>query len=144
MNQIKSCNVCKEDQLLTEFHKDCSKKDGRRGTCKVCANKMSSASHAANPDRAKDHNLRRYYGISLVDYVEMLEAQDGRCAICGTDVPGGRGAFHVDHCHTSNKVRGLLCYHCNVGIGHFKDQESLLLKAALYLTEHHDDTTPSN
>jgi hypothetical protein len=144
MNQTKGCNVCKVDQMLTEFHKDSSTKDGRRSTCKQCANNRSKAQHEANPDRAKDQNLRRYYGISLADYIQMLEAQDGRCKICKTDVPGGKGSFHVDHCHNSNKVRGLLCHHCNVGIGHFKDDISTLASAILYLSEHHDHTVTSN
>ena len=144
MTQIKFCSACIEDKLLTEFHKDSSRKDGRRTTCKECANKRGSAYHAANPDRARDHQLRRNFGITLVDYVEMLEAQDGRCKICKTNVPGGKGSFHVDHCHNSGKVRGLLCQQCNVGIGHFKDNISTLASAILYLTENHDDTTPSS
>lgn len=145
MDQIKTCNVCSKEKLVAEFHKDSSKKDGFCSTCKKCANKRSSANHAANPLKAKDQNLRRYYGISLADYLKMLEAQNGRCKICGTDTPGGKGTFHVDHCHNSEKVRGLLCHNCNVGLGHFKDSKTLLLKATLYLEENHSDhTAPSD
>ena len=136
MTQIKSCNVCKEDKLVTEFYKDSSKKDCLGITCKDCSSKKCSAYRAANPLKLKDKNLRRNYGISLADYINMLEAQNGRCKICRTDVPGGIGAFHVDHCHTSNKVRGLLCHQCNVGIGNFKDNISTLASAILYLSEH--------
>ena len=74
----------------------------------------------------------------------MLEAQNGRCKICGTDTPMGTGAFHVDHCHMTNKVRGLLCHKCNVGLGHFNDNISLLSTAILYLNEHHVDSAPSH
>ena len=74
----------------------------------------------------------------------MLEAQNGRCKICGTDTPMGNGAFHVDHCHMTNKVRGLLCHKCNVGLGHFNDNISLLSTAILYLNEHHVDSAPSH
>jgi hypothetical protein len=48
--------------------------------------------------------------------------------------PGGKGErWHIDHCHTSNRVRGLLCHNCNVGIGNFKDAPDLLRSAAAYL-----------
>jgi hypothetical protein len=135
MDQIKICNVCSKEKLVEEFHKDSSKKDGTCSTCKECANQRSREGHAANPLKARDQNLRRYYGISLADYLEMLEAQNGRCKICKADVPGGKGSFHVDHCHDSNKVRGLLCHHCNVGIGNFKDNISTLASAILYLSK---------
>jgi len=74
----------------------------------------------------------------------MLEAQNGRCKICGTDAPNGMGTFHVDHCHITSKVRGLLCHKCNVGLGHFNDNISILSAAILYLNEHHVNATPSN
>ena len=144
MDQIKICNVCREEKSVTEFSKDSSKKDYLNITCKECSRKKCSAYRAANPLKLRDKNLRRYYGISLEDYLEMLEAQNGRCKICGTEAPGGKGTFHVDHCHDSNKVRGILCHQCNVGLGHFNDNISLLSAAILYLNEHHDDSAPSH
>jgi hypothetical protein len=132
----KVCSKCKEEKLAEEFYKDSSKKDCLNIICKECSSKQCSAYRAANSFKLKDNKLRRSYGISLVDYLEMLEAQNGRCKICKTDVPGGAGSFHVDHCHSSNKVRGLLCHHCNVGIGNFKDNISTLASAILYLSEH--------
>ena len=144
MTQIKSCNVCKEDKLVTEFPKNCGRKDGRLNTCKGCHVKRVQLYYTANPLKKRDQHLRSTYGITLVEYVEMLEAQDGRCKICKTDAPGGYGVFYVDHCHISSKVRGLLCHQCNLGLGHFKDNVSTLASAILYLTENHDDTTPSS
>ena len=141
---VKVCTKCGIEKPISDYHKDSGKKDGCRNDCKVCASACAADYYQANHLKAKDLNLRRYYGISHDDYLEILEAQNGRCAICGTDVPGGKGAFHVDHCHSSGQVRGLLCHSCNVGLGHFKDQESLLLKAALYLHNYCDHTTPSH
>lgn len=77
-------------------------------------------------------NLRKY-GITLQDYDEMYAAQNGKCAICGTDVPGGPGRFSVDHCHKSGRVRALLCTWCNCGLGNFKDNPARLEKAAKYI-----------
>lgn len=66
----------------------------------------------------------------------LLEAQDNRCAICGTDEPGGRGdGFVVDHCHSTGRIRGLLCSACNTGLGLFKDNAETLAKAIKYLKD---------
>ena len=60
------------------------------------------------------------------------------CAICGTDDPnfGHVKTFSVDHDHETGKVRGLLCLHCNLGLGKFKDNSTNLRKAADYLDKH--------
>ena len=63
----------------------------------------------------------------------MLRQQDNRCAVCRSEDPGHHGKFSVDHDHTTDRVRGLLCHHCNVGLGHFYDNPSFLLQAAAYL-----------
>ena len=59
----------------------------------------------------------------------MLIAQSGRCAICTDPMTNP----HVDHCHSSSTVRGLLCTNCNVGLGQFKDDPTRLLAAVAYL-----------
>ena len=133
---LKRCTCCELEKSVSEYHKDSAKKDGYHTTCKVCNCNRERKRYSNDKVKDKDSKLRRKYGISHNDYLEILEAQNGRCAICGTDVPGGKGAFHVDHCHTSKKIRGLLCHHCNVGLGHFKDNISTLASAILYLSEH--------
>lgn len=70
------------------------------------------------------------YGLTYEQYAMMLTDSGGRCALCGEsfeDTP------HIGHCHTTGKVRGLLCRHCNVGLGHFKDSTEIILKAVEYL-----------
>jgi hypothetical protein len=84
-----------------------------------------------------NYHLQKKFGISLEDYEAMLAAQNFRCAICETDVPKGRGRWHVDHCHDTGRVRGLLCYGCNVGIGHLKDSPDVISRALTYLTKDH-------
>jgi hypothetical protein len=86
-----------------------------------------------NPEAIRRRNLGRY-GLTLEQFDAMLTAQGGVCALCGTDQPGGRGnRFCVDHDHITGAVRGLLCTHCNKGIGYFRDDPALLLKATTYL-----------
>jgi hypothetical protein len=74
------------------------------------------------------------YGLSLEDYDRLLEEQGGVCAICGQRCKTGRN-LAVDHCHTSGKVRGLLCGACNSGLGHFKEDPALFAAAVGYLAE---------
>lgn len=84
--------------------------------------------------RKRQAYLRTQFGITHEDYELRLVAQGGVCAICGTDDPGRKSPyFHVDHCHATNVVRGLLCNGCNLGLGHFKDNKSRLSAAIAYL-----------
>lgn len=127
---MKHCKKCGETKPLTDFHVKRARKDGRSSTCKSCVN---SHKRAYDPDKNRDSKLRRAYGISLGDYKVMLEAQGGRCAICkGTEGANGK-LMAVDHCHTSGKVRGILCSHCNRGLGFFKDNIESLKAAIKYL-----------
>ena len=104
------------------------------------------ARHAANPDQQRNGKLKKAYGITLDEFCALLERQGGCCAICGAKSPGGHGRYHVDHRHETGKIRGLLCHPCNVGLGHFKDDPQLLLKAVAYLKEDRkkglDNTDP--
>lgn len=81
--------------------------------------------------------LGKNFGLSLDDYETMLSAQDGKCAICGTDKSYKNGNkrrnFSVDHDHVTGKVRGLLCFVCNTGIGHLQDDADIIRKAIVYL-----------
>jgi len=95
----------------------------------------------ANPEKwaaiTRRSSYKRRYGITPEDYDAMLEAQGGRCAICGSSDPKGPGQrFAIDHNHETNKVRSLLCSTCNTGIGVFQDDPELLRKAATYLETH--------
>jgi len=82
------------------------------------------------------YDLKRKFGITPEQKQEMLENQNYACAICKTTEPRGRGDWHVDHNHTTGKVRGLLCALCNVGLGSFKDQPLFLQSAIDYLNRN--------
>lgn len=84
----------------------------------------------------RDRWLRKKYGITLDEYERRLAEQDGRCAICRTDEPGGptgNSAFPVDHDHATGRVRGLLCFPCNTAIGLLREDPVLFAAAAAYL-----------
>lgn len=79
----------------------------------------------------------KLYGLDEQGYVDLLEAQGGRCGICGVDSPSPFANFSVDHCHDTGRVRGLLCNKCNRGLGFFQDSLELLGNAAAYLEPSH-------
>lgn len=78
-------------------------------------------------------HLKTKYGITLQDYDEMLERQDGGCAICGRP-PRADISLHVDHDHGTGLVRGLLCFPCNNALGLMGDDPARLARAIDYLT----------
>lgn len=146
----KVCNTCGESKLLTEFAFNNKKTGKRAGLCRKCLSKKGKLWRQKNaPERTRrigedpemyakkgrNRHLKYTYGITLVDYEKILSDQNGVCGICGTDVPGGHGAWHVDHDHETGIVRGLLCVKCNVGIGHFNHDTERLNLAVKYLAK---------
>lgn len=99
----------------------------------------------ANPERfsraVRNATLRKKYGITIEDYEKMFDDQGGACAICGRkefvkDRTGRvRENLSVDHDHGTNRIRGLLCHHCNAALGHVSDDPSLLVRMVNYLEE---------
>lgn len=141
---LKTCSECAEEKPISEFTFD-KRRGSYTSKCTKCRTKKTKEWRDKNPnyekerygvneDRDRWRHIKRKYGISKEEYVEMLDSQGGRCAICG-DEPGERYShqLHVDHCHASGKVRGLLCRGCNHMLGVIKDDEVLLFKAVEYL-----------
>jgi len=93
----------------------------------------------------EEGRVRRFgkYGLTEEGFFQLLSKQEGKCAICGfeftkemsvVDNPNKAEKPHIDHCHTSGNVRGLLCINCNAGLGQFKDDPQRLQSAIQYLT----------
>lgn len=145
----KWCPGCKDTKPKAAFGRNKGNGDGLQIYCKPCAvAKVTASRHKdptshrasskrwreANLDRHADNNAKGKYGIEHGTYAFLLELQDGRCGICKTDNPGSRTTrFHIDHCHDTGKVRGLLCNDCNLGLGKFKDNVEALITAARYI-----------
>ena len=125
---MRTCKQCGESRPLEQFAWVNETRGWRRKTCRDCRRRdVSSEERAA-------YHLKSRYGLSVDDYSEMLNKQNGGCAICGTTKPGGRyDKLHVDHCHETGKVRGLLCHNCNRALGLLGDNISTLTNAINYL-----------
>lgn len=84
--------------------------------------------------------LKYRFGITPEQYVEMLTEQKGVCALCEQPetviLHGNVKQLCVDHDHKTGKVRALLCGGCNSGLGHFKDDSEVMIRAAAYIRKH--------
>lgn len=118
---------------FSKFHKNHTGKDGHHNDCGKCRSKKHYSKDKRTKDQLKDKKLRENYGISLDIYNEMFQKQNGCCAICNTHQSELIVSLSVDHCHTTGKVRGLLCSNCNRGIGLLKDSIKILNSAIEYL-----------
>ena len=83
------------------------------------------------------NNLWTRYRITLEDYDMMLEDQNYQCAVCSDPAKVGKHLC-VDHCHVTDKVRGLLCHSCNLALGKLSDTPEIAQRAADYLLHHSD------
>lgn len=137
----KECSFCSLIKEHKDFHKD--KKNIRtRGLayyCKECANTKARQHHSARSstieykEAKKSAHFLFTYGISLSEYREKLEKQR-TCSIC--DIVLVEGEAHLDHCHSTGRLRDFLCGNCNRGIGSFHDQTWKLKRAIQYLQSH--------
>ena len=162
---MKTCKKCKEEKPLTEYgsvkRPRASKKGGIwvHATCKECTKKAGLESQKrrrkenAEAVKEKDRlyrirnaracrsaSLKYRFGITADDYDVMYDKQGGCCAICGIHSSDYTNKtklrLHVDHCHTTGMIRGLLCNSCNTSLGGFKDSEEVLSKAITYIQHH--------
>jgi hypothetical protein len=132
---MKRCIKCALEKDLSEFRAHPQTKDKLQSWCKACTQVVVDANRKRCPRTSFHYQIKRKYGITIDDYERMLEDQGGGCAICGETNPlKGKNYLCVDHCHTTGKVRGILCHDCNTGLGKFKDSEEFLRTAINYLS----------
>ncbi len=132
---MKECAKCKELKLLTDFYKNKANKDGLGSYCKLCGN-MKSLEWAKNNREAKKKHRRKYlYKLDKDWYENKLVEQDFRCLGCLTHQKDLEYSLCVDHCHTTDKPRGLLCKPCNFALGNCNDDEDTLRRLAKYAEE---------
>lgn len=82
-----------------------------------------------------DRELERKYGLTRQQWTDLFLSQSSSCAVCRATEPGSNH-WHTDHCHSTGKVRGILCQHCNIMLGQAKDSAKTLAAAIEYLIKH--------
>ena len=127
----KWCPDCDTVKPVAEFARSSGSPSGLHTYCLPCHNARGRAS-LEKVGGSRTYHLKRRYGITAADADAMLEAQGGVCAICRS-----APAVHVDHDHSTGKVRALLCFNCNGGLGQFRDNPAVL-QAAVFYVQHHN------
>lgn len=127
----RKCWKCGDRKPFTSEHfpQDHRRPGQLKGTCTDC---LRAAGRKCQ--------LQRAYGLTVEVYEALLLAQGEKCAVCALPLATVSDGFgtkktrpHIDHCHATGKVRGILCHHCNVMLGHAKDSTALLTAAITYL-----------
>ncbi|KKM79559.1 hypothetical protein LCGC14_1348760 [marine sediment metagenome] len=149
----KTCFLCKEKKPLKSFGKRKASPDGLQYQCRECISQYErngnrpsrqpeyrakyfqekekgSESYLKNTRRA---HLKKMYGITPEIYEKMRSQQKGKCGMCGK-IPKKRLA--VDHDHSTDKIRGLLCFKCNTFIGYIETSRDIVEEATIYLEKY--------
>lgn len=127
------CTKCGEIKDATQFPK-------RQTRCKKCISEYNAEYHQKNLSKRRDYKLKVKYGISHDEYLEMLEKQNGLCAICHSSANDEHhGLLVVDHCHVTGNVRELLCRNCNLSLGNAKESIEILHSMIAYLNRHSEE-----
>lgn len=139
MQPTSICSKCRQEKSTTDFYRDRNRPSGLTSQCRVCSRERSRKNYHANPDKHKAmhrewvarnpdriafHRAKHAFGISREEY----DALKSVCTICGS-----RDYLAIDHSHQSGRIRGRLCQSCNKGLGFFRDNPALLLRASDYI-----------
>ncbi len=159
---LKKCTNCLKEKTPSEFYKRkdrgmkcsyyckrCQLKHGKQNPNRsairkrwvnknreraVNATRLWQKKHPENLKLAqRKHDLKHKYGITLKQHEALLMKQSLCCGICQKDKLDFKMSFAVDHCHTTGKVRGLLCSKCNTALGLFNDDIKIMKRAIQYL-----------
>ena len=139
----RACTKCGQIRPIEQYALVVRGRPARRRMCKSCTKtrdaKRWAAKEGRTDDRAWAYRLRAVYNLTPDDFYTMLAVQGGGCAICGREEGRTGQRLHVDHCHVTGVVRGILCHICNAGLGVFGDDTEKMRAAIAYL-EHHRRT----
>lgn len=142
--ESKICSLCEKDKPASAYGiRKLKYRNGEDATyycseCRQCQKERSNKIY--HSDRTKAANIHRSsarkwrYGITPAVYEQIKTKQENLCAVCHKPPPEGKHLF-VDHCHSTGRIRGLLCGRCNLGIGHFDDSPKLFLAVIEYLQQ---------
>jgi hypothetical protein len=131
---MKTCNHCKRSFGYESLVKNKKMRDGYKNECKECHNRLEKERYHSKPKNerySRYRQVKKTYGLSKEEYDILLKSANYCCQICK-----GKKRLCVDHCHSTGKVRGILCGNCNSGIGKLGDNKEMVLKAYSYLSTY--------
>jgi Recombination endonuclease VII len=142
--QTKTCTKCLLPLPLKMFDNLKHGSLGKHPNCKKCRANYESDRWKALPQEHKTRLRKKKresdrettlieFGFTLESFQQAVNAIDGKCEICFKQVGD---SLCIDHCHSTGMFRGFLCSTCNMGLGMFQDNESILRNAIHYLHKH--------
>lgn len=162
---MKICSKCKLEKPLEDFYKSKKGLHGHKSQCKICdrdyhkewvgqnsdkiaiidkrwkeenkpkLREKSKAWKKRNPEWVNAQRLKVRYGLTVVQYQLLLAHGSYCCYLCRRPQEANDLGLHVDHNHSNNNVRGMLCPSCNQALGLLKDNPALCRQAAIYLED---------
>lgn len=122
----KTCRICEVHLPISKFpkNKHLTGGDDTVSNCEDC-----------RPHLDRIYRNKFKYGLDYHGYMALYNAQDGACGICDVKATPFSGFLHVDHCHNTGRVRGLLCNGCNFLVGQGRERASILNRAIKYVEE---------
>jgi hypothetical protein len=136
---MKKCTKCGVQKPLSEFQKRQDRPSGYQSSCKKCLNSARLAWGLSNKKHIQEYNrkakLKINWGLTPEKFLEMQNKQNNVCEICKNPFKTSKDT-HIDHCHKTGTIRGILCAHCNHALGKFKDSIEILKSAQKYLQKY--------
>jgi len=149
MENKKKCPSCHQIKSFDSFNRKSKDKPALQSYCKSCHLVKHKKYREANPEKfrstiertrkyaddqemKRSHSLMSKYGITVFQFDDILKKQNYKCAACSCEFET-RKQTHVDHCHKSKNVRGILCMNCNVTLGYAKEDVKRLRSLIDYL-----------
>lgn len=129
---MKLCSRCKLWKTRDQYTQDRNTLDGVCTYCKECRKIIRKEDYERNKKRNAARSRRKRYGITASQFALIKGRQGEACAICLNPFLDKKDT-HLDHCHKTGQIRGILCAKCNTSIGRFNDDPEILSRAATYL-----------
>ncbi len=132
------CKECRSEYMRGYYQDNYDRERAKRkawyeaNKLRVC--EQLKEEYKANPEKYKWQRLKQKYGVTQEQYEGLRKMQRNKCGICRTSFDETEP--HLDHCHDTGKVRGLLCANCNTGIGLFKHNAKRMEKAIAYVVKY--------
>jgi len=140
--RVKGDDIPKRERTYNTDFPKVSKREQRakyRAKNKDKIKQRSRDYNAKSYNTRKNYHLKKHFNITLDEYNNLLELQDHSCKICLNHESTFTKKLAVDHCHSTGKIRGLLCDNCNRSIGMLKDSIEILQNAINYLKKSQED-----
>lgn len=145
----KRCTTCEKLQCISQYNKDKRLRSGLQSRCRICMKAQNTEwrqdnqeynqqrvrdYYATHKEQRRAYYVARHYNLSIEQWDVLYHAQGGCCALCRVDLNSlPAKSVHVDHCHATNKVRGILCSGCNTSLGKLGDTPESIMRVYYYL-----------